>query len=77
MTDNMVCSFHQFGHCKFGTHCRKKHILETCNNLPCMEENCTKTQSSVDTSCSQANVNSKKAAHFFINLISTWKKVLN
>ena len=38
----MLCSFHQFGHCKFGTHCRKKHILETCNNLPCMEENCNK-----------------------------------
>ena len=41
MADKYACNFHQFGHCKFGAHCHKKHTKETCTNFPCTLLNCT------------------------------------
>ena len=38
--DESVCSFHQFGHCKFGSFCRKKHTIQTCKNYPCSVDKC-------------------------------------
>ena len=35
-----VCKFNKFGHCKFGSNCRKQHITETCTNFPCRVEEC-------------------------------------
>ena len=40
MSDENVCRFHLFGHCKFGETCRKFHILNTCTNFPCLLDNC-------------------------------------
>ena len=43
MAGPVTCSFHQFGHCRFGDHCRKSHTKETCTNLPCTTiVSCTK-----------------------------------
>ena len=41
-TDIIVCAFHQYGHCKFGSFCRKKHTIETCTDHPCTLSNCLK-----------------------------------
>ena len=41
MADN-ACFFHQYGHCKFGSHCRKNHTKETCSNFPCTLQTCVK-----------------------------------
>ena len=36
------CKFHQFGHCKFGSMCRKFHTEETCNTFKCIIKDCPK-----------------------------------
>ena len=41
-TDETVCAFHQFGHCKFGSNCHKKHTTDTCPNYPCSVNDCPK-----------------------------------
>ena len=38
----LVCSFHQSGHCRYGSHCNKRHTVDTCTNFPCMKEDCNK-----------------------------------
>jgi hypothetical protein len=35
-----VCKFHQFGHCKFGSQCKKRHTINTCTNFPCKNMGC-------------------------------------
>lgn len=35
-----LCKFHHFGHCKFGSHCKKQHIINTCTKFPCKAEGC-------------------------------------
>ena len=40
MSDETLCRFHLFGHCKFGETCRKFHIPNTCTNFPCLLEHC-------------------------------------
>ena len=35
-----VCKFHQFGHCKFGSHCKIIHTIDTCTNFPCKNMDC-------------------------------------
>ena len=40
-TDQPFCKFHQFGHCKFGPHCKKFHTKQTCSNLKCNMNSCT------------------------------------
>ena len=42
MPTQSVCAFYQFGHCKFGSFCNKKHMNQTCMNYPCTIENCPK-----------------------------------
>ena len=37
-----LCLHHQYGHCKFGVHCRNQHITETCANFPCVTTKCSK-----------------------------------
>ena len=36
----LFCTFHQFGHCKFGSTCRKFHTKETCNTFKCIINDC-------------------------------------
>ena len=36
----VFCKFHQFGHCKFGSTCRKFHTKETCNTFKCLINDC-------------------------------------
>ena len=38
----LVCSFHQSGHCRYGSHCNKSHTQDTCTSFPCMKEDCHK-----------------------------------
>lgn len=40
--DLLVCSFHQTGHCRYGSHCNKNHTLDTCTSFPCVKEDCHK-----------------------------------
>ena len=40
MSDETLCRFYQFGHCKFGETCQKFHIPDTCTNFPCLLEHC-------------------------------------
>lgn len=42
MADTLVCSFHKSGHCRYGAHCHKKHILDTCTIFPCNKVTCPK-----------------------------------
>ena len=37
----IFCKFHQFGHCKFGSTCRKLHTMETCNTFKCIITDCS------------------------------------
>ena len=39
--ESPFCKFHQFGHCKFGQVCKKKHTQETCTTFHCKVEDCT------------------------------------
>ena len=36
----LFCKFHQFGHCKFASTCRKFHTKETCNTFKCIINDC-------------------------------------
>ena len=36
-----TCKFNQYGFCKFGTHCRKHHIMDICPIYQCMDKVCT------------------------------------
>ena len=36
-----VCKFHQYGHCKFGTHCIHFHTKKTCSIPMCNQNQCT------------------------------------
>ena len=38
----LICSFHQSGHCRYGSHCNKSHTQDTCTSFPCMKEDCHK-----------------------------------
>ena len=38
--NELFCKFHHFGHCKFGSNCRKQHESQTCINFPCMNKDC-------------------------------------
>ena len=42
MSSVSYCRHHQFGHCKYGGHCRYEHTLETCDNFPCVDKTCDK-----------------------------------
>ena len=42
MATTMPCLHHQYGHCKYGSHCRNQHTVETCSNYPCLIEKCSK-----------------------------------
>ena len=37
----VVCKFHQYGHCKFGPHCRHFHTKDTCSTPACKNSSCT------------------------------------
>ena len=39
--EELFCNFHQFGHCKFGSTCRKLHTKETCNTFKCIISDCS------------------------------------
>ena len=41
MPDN-ACHFHQYGHCRYGSHCRRSHTKETCSSFPCYNATCMK-----------------------------------
>ena len=36
----VVCKHNQNGYCKFGNHCRNRHVKEICNTPECHEEMC-------------------------------------
>ena len=42
MTQETVCLFNKFGHCKFSTRCRQFHLNEICENELCESQNCLK-----------------------------------
>ena len=42
MTQETVCLFNKFGHCKFSTRCRQFHLNEICENELCENQNCLK-----------------------------------
>ena len=42
MTQETVCLFNKFGHCKFSTMCRQFHLNEICENVLCESQNCLK-----------------------------------
>ena len=37
----MVCKFHQYGHCKFGPHCWHFNTKDTCSTPTCKQNSCT------------------------------------
>jgi hypothetical protein len=37
-----ICSFNQYGHCKYGSECGKIHTTVTCDNFPCQDSECSK-----------------------------------
>ena len=39
--EELFCKFHQYGHCKFGSMCRKFHTKETCNTFKCITKDCS------------------------------------
>ena len=39
--DELFCKFHQYGHCKFGPHCKKFHTQQTCSNVQCKVIGCS------------------------------------
>jgi hypothetical protein len=39
-TSETICKFNQSGFCKFRSHCRKQHFMETCSNKQCNMETC-------------------------------------
>ena len=39
-TAETICKFNQSGFCKFLTHCRKHHIMDTCQNTQCINSTC-------------------------------------
>ena len=38
---DLVCQFHQYGHCRFGPHCRHFHTKKTCSTPMCNQNSCT------------------------------------
>ena len=42
MTQENVCLFNKFGHCKFSTKCRQFHVNEMCENKSCESQKCPK-----------------------------------
>ena len=40
MTRNTVCRFNQFGYCKFGNSCFRKHVNSICENVRCFKPDC-------------------------------------
>ena len=36
-----LCKFNLYGHCKFGDKCEKRHIENTCDQFPCLIEDCS------------------------------------
>ena len=42
MAASLVCVYQHYGHCKFGTMCRKKHESETCSIFLCSQDTCRK-----------------------------------
>ena len=38
---DLVCQFHQYGHCWFGPHCRHFHTKKTCSTPMCNQNSCT------------------------------------
>ena len=39
-----VCSYFKYGFCKYGSTCRRQHIVEKCENENCDKINCEKRQ---------------------------------
>ena len=39
---SVYCRYHLSGHCKYGVHCRHRHMTETCENFPCNDDVCNK-----------------------------------
>ena len=40
MSRNSVCRFNQFGYCKFGNSCFRKHVNSICENVRCFKSDC-------------------------------------
>ena len=40
MRRNSVCRFNQFGYCKFGNSCFRKHVNSICENVRCFKSDC-------------------------------------
>ena len=40
MSRNSVCRFNQFGYCKFGNSCFRKHVNSICENVRCFKPDC-------------------------------------
>ena len=40
MSRNSVCRFNQFGYCKFGNSCFRKHVNSICENGRCFKSDC-------------------------------------
>ena len=41
MTDRVICNYHNYGYCKFGSRCKNFHSTVTCNKFPCLDSSCT------------------------------------
>ena len=35
MSEETICKFNKFGHCRFGSTCHKQHVIEKCDKKDC------------------------------------------
>ena len=40
MNSEVICRFNQYGYCKYGNHCFRKHVDKICENGRCSASNC-------------------------------------